>query len=150
MGTRNSTIVTLNGEIRVAQYGQWDGYPTGQGKTIQEFLKTADLEDFKKKVAALRDITEEDEKKVNETENWTKVYPHLSRDAGAGVLEMIAAGTVEFLVLDKEFKNDGLFCEYWYDINLDKETVTMNGIEFTFDEWRNMDLEKLENEGRED
>lgn len=150
MGTRNSTIVTINGEIRVAQYGQWDGYPTGQGKTIQDFLKTADLEDFKKKVLALRDITEEDEKKVNETENWTQVYPHLSRDAGAGVLEMIAAGDVEFLVLDKEFKNDGLFCEYWYDINLDDETVTMNGIKFTFDEWRNMDLEKLENEGREE
>jgi len=29
MGTRNLTIVTSNGKTKVAQYGQWDGYPGG-------------------------------------------------------------------------------------------------------------------------
>src|SRR5574337_1233174 len=38
MGTRNLTAVMMNGEYKVAQYGQWDGYPEGQGKTILEFL----------------------------------------------------------------------------------------------------------------
>lgn len=150
MGTRNSTIVTLNNEIKVAQYGQWDGYPTGQGATIQEFLKKVDLEDFKKQVAKLREPTDAEVAVVEADENWKTNYPHLSRDAGADVLNMIAGGGVEFVVLDKEFKNDGLFCEYWYDLNLDNETVTMNGRTWTFDEWRNLDLQKLEEEGREE
>ena len=27
MGTRNLTVVYLDGQYKVAQYGQWDGYP---------------------------------------------------------------------------------------------------------------------------
>jgi len=38
MGTRNLTQVIQNGEVKVKQYGQWDGYPDGAGKTIVEFL----------------------------------------------------------------------------------------------------------------
>lgn len=149
MGTRNSTLVKLNGELKVAQYGQWDGYPTGQGKTIQEFLKEVDLTKFKEEVAKLREITDEEAKEVEADENWTNSYPYLSRDAGAGVLKMIADGQVKFLVLDPDFKDDGLFCEYWYELDLDKETIIMNGRTFTFDEWREIDLEKLEQEDRE-
>jgi hypothetical protein len=38
MGTRNLTMVISKGETKVAQYGQWDGYPSGQGATILNFL----------------------------------------------------------------------------------------------------------------
>lgn len=38
MGTRNLTCVVKNNKYVVAQYGQWDGYPTGQGQTIVEFI----------------------------------------------------------------------------------------------------------------
>ena len=32
MGTRNLTkVIDSNGVTKVAQYGQWDGYPSGQG-----------------------------------------------------------------------------------------------------------------------
>lgn len=149
MGTRNSTLVKLDGEIKVAQYGQWDGYPTGQGQTIQDFLKTVDLLKFKGQVKQLREMTDEEIKTVEADPNWTQNYPYLSRDAGAGVLQMIHDGEVLFLVLDKDFKDDTLFCEYWYELDLDKETITMNGRTWTFDEWREIDLEKLENEERE-
>ena len=39
MGTRNLTCVIKDGKYRVAQYGQWDGYPEGQGMNILNFLK---------------------------------------------------------------------------------------------------------------
>ena len=32
-------MVISKGETKVAQYGQWDGYPSGQGVDILEFLK---------------------------------------------------------------------------------------------------------------
>lgn len=145
MGTRNSTIVKLDGEVRVAQYGQWDGYPTGQGQAIADFLREVDLEKFKKQVSKLREITKKEEEKVNNSENWQREYPYLSRDTGADILNMIARDEVKFLVLDKDFKDDGLFCEYWYELDLDKQTVTMNGQGFTFAEWIQDDfMKKLE------
>ena len=39
MGTRNLTIVFMDGKYRVAQYGQWDGYPEGQGLTCLRFVR---------------------------------------------------------------------------------------------------------------
>ena len=30
MGTRHLTAVVLNGDFKVAQYGQWDGFTNGQ------------------------------------------------------------------------------------------------------------------------
>jgi hypothetical protein len=38
MGTRHLIKVIYNKETKVAQYGQWDGYPDGQGLTILNFL----------------------------------------------------------------------------------------------------------------
>ena len=34
MGTRHITAVVSEGQFVVAQYGQWDGYPTGQEMTL--------------------------------------------------------------------------------------------------------------------
>ena len=48
MGTRNITSVVVNGEQKVCQYCQWDGYPTWAGAHIMEFLKDCDFEQFKK------------------------------------------------------------------------------------------------------
>lgn len=39
MGTRNLVAVVKDGEFKVAQYGQWDGYPEGQGQTALQFLR---------------------------------------------------------------------------------------------------------------
>lgn len=47
MGTRNITSVILDGEQKVCQYCQWDGYPTWAGAHILEFLKDCDMEQFK-------------------------------------------------------------------------------------------------------
>ena len=42
MGTRNLTIVYCGGKPVVAQYGQYDGYPSGQGATALAFARRLD------------------------------------------------------------------------------------------------------------
>ena len=37
MGTRNTIRVYLNDELKISQYGQWDGYPSGQGRDLLYF-----------------------------------------------------------------------------------------------------------------
>lgn len=55
MGTRNLTfVIDKEGQVKVAQYGQWDGYPSGQGATILEFAK--DKEKMQKLESALNKI----------------------------------------------------------------------------------------------
>lgn len=150
MGTRNLTIVRSNGKVKVAQYGQWDGYPTGQGQTIADFLSKADIKKFKSKVDKLKIYTNEDIQQAykdagHDGGEWitmevsnrkNKAHPALDRDHGAGILELIYNGTVDKVKLDEGFKNDGLFCEYCYEIDLDKGTVVVNGRKVrSFEEW---------------
>ena len=57
MGTRNLSLCKKDGEIVIAQYGQWDGYPEGQGKTILEFCQNKDnITRLKAELHNIRDI----------------------------------------------------------------------------------------------
>lgn len=166
MGTRNSTLVKLDGEIKVAQYGQWDGYPTWQGLTIQKFLQEVDLEKFKEKLrTSVKPVDEKEVEKyikeelgaengwlnMDQAAKFNKRFPALSRDHGADILNIIYNGESTEIRLDPDFKNDTLFCEYWYEIDLDREVVTMNGKGYTFKEWtQDGFMEKLEEQERED
>ena len=55
MGTRNLTMVYLNGEYKVAQYGQWDGYPEATGCLILKFLTGVKLDYFKKAIEKVKE-----------------------------------------------------------------------------------------------
>lgn len=161
MGTRNLTIVRIKGKTKVAQYGQWDGYPTGQGKTIAEFLKIVDLPKFKKQVQALKEYKQKEIDKAykdagHDGGRWVtsdiadkvkKSHPELDRDYGAGILELIHNGITTKVVLNEEFKEDTLMCEYYYTIDLDKDTISMNGgKEYSFKKWTEKGfMETLEN-----
>ena len=45
MGTRHLILVWYKGKWQIAQYGQWDGYPEGQGSTVLKFLTNRDKEE---------------------------------------------------------------------------------------------------------
>ena len=120
MGTRHLICVVLGEEFKVAQYGQWDGYPTGQGKEIVEFLRTEyEPETFRKHAAAARTLTQEEVKVVDDTPNWSVNYPHLSRDCGSDILKYVQNTSEPKVILQTEFAADSLFCEWAYVINLD-------------------------------
>lgn len=104
MGTRNLTMVISGGKPRIAQYGQWDGYPSGQGLTALNFLHglNGDYSKFKERVEALRFATPKDELEIDnflksigsrnggltleQSDIYNRVYGHLSRDLGAKIL----------------------------------------------------------------
>lgn len=157
MGTRHLTIVKSKGKTKIAQYGQWDGYPTGQGQTIADFLKKADLPKFKKQVDKLTEYTAKEIAKAykdagHDGGEWVnsdvsdkknKAHPALDRDYGAGILELIHNGTVTKVKLDESFKEDTTFCEYCYEIDLDNDSISMNdGKKYSFKKWTEKGLMK--------
>lgn len=141
MGTRGITEVIYNDKIVVSQYGQWDHYPSGQGVTILNFLsKPLNIEKLQKNLDLhLTYQASEDELKkiyanyfredgmgtMEDGKRFGEDYPSLTRDTGGEILEVIANATGPVpLVLDPDFKNDDLFCEGIYIINLDNQTFT--------------------------
>jgi len=106
MGTRHLIEVKIDGEIKVAQYGQWDGYPTGQGATIAEFLhngmKKKVFEEKLKKCCFFPDDQRDFAYKViQQVEDWENVFPWMSRDASADVLEYIQDSPNGLVLIDE-------------------------------------------------
>lgn len=143
MGTRNLTVVVVDGIHRVAQYGQWDGYPDGQGVTVTAFLHDVltnnRLGEFEDKVRTTTWLTNEDLKarwvaagadpasdfvSLDISEKFAGMYPENSRDIGAAVLQLVLdRDTPVGLRDDILFGLDSLFCEFAYVIDLDAKTI---------------------------
>jgi hypothetical protein len=137
VGTRGLTNVVINGEKKVAQYGQWDHYPEGQGLTALRFLRgEGNVERLRENVVKLRDVTDADIKRVyaeagvtdpdsdwitlDDAKKLEKVAPHLDRNMGAEILEYVADGKAEFVQRDLTFEDDALFCEGVFEVDFDR------------------------------
>jgi len=140
MGTRSLTMVILNGETKVAQYGQWDGHPETQGVKIYNFLKKHRKENYKTFKEVLTNnvsfISKDELFKLNEKVEQDK--PHskeenhilnfLSRDHGGNILDVIMEHKDEKIQLAdaSDFGYDGLFCEWAYVIDLDRNQLEIH------------------------
>jgi hypothetical protein len=141
MGTRNLTMVIQKEKPVISQYGQWDGYPSGNGFKILEFLRTCNLDEFKEKIKKVRFSTKKDEKKVDmflksigckdgwmnmdQSDLYKKAYPYSSRDIGADILQIVNESEDTEIVLQDttKFAADSLFCEWAYLIDLDNNNL---------------------------
>lgn len=135
MGTRHLICVYHKGRFQVAHYGQWDGYPSGQGITVLKFLiRPGNIERLKAGLEHTKIIvanTCEDFANLSEDDRQLlQSSASCSRDTGAKILDMVAqagdADTAEGkipIVLDLEFHKDGLFCEWVYVVDLDEEAL---------------------------
>ena len=129
MGTRNLTVVKNKaGKTKIAQYGQWDGYPSYSGITALKFLRDKDnqiiLQDRLTLVQFVSD--EEVDKLYNASKSSTDwqdkdfliEYPGLHRDTGVEILEAVASATETVkAVNNSKFRNDTLFCEGVYEVD---------------------------------
>lgn len=149
MGTRNLTMVYSAGKMKIAQYGQWDGYPSGQGLTVAKFvrdvlLKPEKREAFMKQLDRVRFIDDAKQKEIkaflkslgckdgwmnmNQAAQYHKKYPLLTRDNGAEILFLIhkAKGKRPLWVGDStEFAGESLSNEWSYLINLDTNELEL-------------------------
>lgn len=158
MGTRNMTFVVLGGKPRVAQYGQWDGYPSCSGISVLEFLRNNDMKDFAKKLLALSYPSQEEIRQywieagmdpdnedgfvtMDVSDNFKAAHPSLQRDMGSDILQYIADNDVTELFLDDEYfkENQGFFgIEWMYLVDLD------NGVLEVYSSW---DLPEFADDG---
>jgi hypothetical protein len=141
MGTRGLTAVLVDGAYRIAQYGQWDHYPDGQGVTVLDFLHGMDEPKFRAALGRCRWITEDEVKAMwtaigvsTDGDGWVTseqsarfhAQPKarlLTRNHGAKVLSLVAESDGENLLQNSiDFAGDSLMCEYAYVIDLDKRT----------------------------
>jgi hypothetical protein len=152
MGTRHLTAVVLNGEYKIAQYGQWDGYPSGQGRTALAFLHSKKRrEKLKKQLARCVFVTEEEMTEAlaklglnewmtaEEANRFHAEFPFVNRDHGAYILDMVANTTSNPIRLQNSisFAEDSLFCEWAYVVDFDKNT---------FEVYRGFNKSPIENE----
>ena len=141
MGTRNLTKVIKNNRVVVAQYGQWDGYPSGQGATVFFAIqKPGQMEGLDNNLYLTYEPSEDERMEMakpfldgsmpgmmtyDSGKAFGEKYPSLTRDTGANILNVIAEATEPVpLYLDIDFENDDLFCEGVYTVNLDNKTFT--------------------------
>jgi hypothetical protein len=128
MGTRNLTVVkNLEGTTKIAQYGQWDGYPSYSGIKALEFLR--DRVNRNNLLVELQLVEFVGDEEVDtlykqfestdwENKDFLNAYPGLHRDTGIGILEVVANATDTIKTVDNsDFRNDDLFCEGVYEVD---------------------------------
>jgi hypothetical protein len=143
-------MVVSEGEYRIAQYGQWDHYPSGQGVDILKFCQEhmTNAEDMQRFRNNLKDIQWVDESNVErirkaQEEDRYEAFPYLTRDHGSDILLYVfaypdqrpslckktfgspdwglAPGKAELILKNSlDFIKDSLFCEWAYVLDLDK------------------------------
>lgn len=119
MGTRNITGIVMDNEIKLSQYGQWDGYFEYSGKEFIKFCKEElvydwQINDFKNKVDLLKAVSDEEYDKFMEIYKQhqdlmgtycipiNQLYPQFSRDTGVKILDIINS-LVSYEMRDKKF-----------------------------------------------
>lgn len=139
MGTRHlQTVIAKNGETKVNQYGQWDGYPSGQGIEILKYLRSGNLVKYQENLEKLDLITDSQMEEVNKDPNRSKNYPYLSRDCGSDIHQMIQNGEVKFVCFI-DTKEAESWCEGFYTIDFSKNEFTSR----FYDKKKTFKLDKL-------
>lgn len=127
MGTRHhQKVITKAGELKISQYGQWDGYPDGQGIDILDYLRNADLDKYQLELSKINEITPEQLEIVNQSKNWKEEYPYLSRDCGAEIHQMVEKGNVKFVQFIEDDEANA-WCNGFFTIDFEKNTFVTEG-----------------------
>jgi hypothetical protein len=141
MGTRNLTkVIDKDGTLVVAQYGQWDGYPSGQGVNMLSFISEHGmLNKIEKALSKCRFIEQAEIDQMwfrfqevtkfaparEDYQGFHIIYPSLSRDTCTDILKVIVYSNEDVMLSDESsFEKDGLMCEGVYTLNYQTREFT--------------------------
>ena len=156
MGTRNKTRVYLDDELRVNQYGQWDGYPTGMGEVVMQFCRSAwNMANLVGKLSHERGcefINPETADSVDRVLTFIPVHMGMkdaedvgklmdttpfSRDWGSQILYYIAFGPYGMVIPNNKPESDDdedrLFIEGIYTLRIKTDDSLPDGFTFELD-----------------
>jgi hypothetical protein len=148
MGTRNLTVVkNLEGTTKIAQYGQWDGYPEHSGIVALEFLREKiNRHNLLASLPVVEFIDDQEAEEIwegfehdsNDPTKYDLEYPGLTRNTGIDILSTVATANASKTLKtidNSEFANDTLFCEgiYEIDFSTNKFISTYHGKTVEFD-----------------
>lgn len=127
MGTRHLIVVTLDGKPKIAQYGQWDGYPSYTGVKVLDFIRKIQnqkhgVAHFIGQVEKCRFMNKKEREKID---NMDPLPAEFTRDTGCKILDFVNESQAESIKLVNgiEFAMDSLFCEWAYVIDLNENTL---------------------------
>jgi hypothetical protein len=135
MGTRNLTVVKSGDVYKLAQYGQWDGYPNGLGVDLLDVLRATSVEKLREAVQRIVQLSDDEVKALwatvgadgrwvdmKQSDEFKKRYPSLHRDThGAKFLDILLSTSQPVPHQSSlEFASDSLMCEWCYVIDLDE------------------------------
>jgi hypothetical protein len=139
MGTRNLTMVQLDGKVVISQYCQWDGYPSGQGASLLGYLtEYKDIMDtVKEHLRTVKHITEQELLQLWKdagaddsgfvsmaiSDKFKDMHPQLERSCGADILKYVRHNKNLPVSIDDSFMYDSLFCEWAYYVDLDNNVL---------------------------
>jgi hypothetical protein len=112
MGTRHLVCVYHKGRIVLAQYGQFDGYPSNAGVYVLKFLTPANIERLRAGLERIQPYAAYEQGEL-----------YINSRLGAGILAEVAeAGDRSAGIeagMDPDFANNGLMCEWVYVVDVD-------------------------------
>jgi hypothetical protein len=90
MGTSGLTIVHWNDAYHIAQYGQWDHHPSGQGAVVLEFARIPGNIDKLRRVLKAGRLYKPEQEDIDQWNSTGVFPPSLHRSTGAKILELVA------------------------------------------------------------
>mgnify|MGYP004267401369 CR=1 FL=1 len=166
MGTRHLIIVKSEGEIKVAQYGQWDGDPESTGVNIVNFLHEIRgpelMAAFKRRVNLCEWITDERGRAIDAAAEmaldnapagftFDSIYPEFSRRTSTKILWLIMNGKEAYLKYPETGNFTRLAVSRLRGRHYDRKVELNNSLSFgddrIFCEWAwviDLDANKLE------
>ena len=123
MGTRFLAAAALDGEYKIAQYGQFDGYPEGAGVNIlsflQDIIETNRVEEFKNKLKTCVLSN-----RLTISESFYNSAPQFNIGLGEGIFDFILSGNGDLILENNiRFASNSLHCEWGYVIDFDRERL---------------------------
>jgi len=121
MGTRSLTLAKSKDKYKIAQYGQFDGYPDGHGLIVLSTIRdNFDFDVFRERLDKLveysteevaarwREFTKDDNGFVSldESKRFSNKYPYLAREFAGKIIQAVYDGSAPGVYVNLDFAAD--------------------------------------------